>query len=83
MAPEALSLHSRTTFAFGLMPAEVERFRDIMGRECGVHLTSEEAWARAIELLALFRMMLGPLPEDAYTKSSTIGAIDESRGLSN
>lgn len=83
MAPEALSPRSRTTFAFGLMPAEVERFRDIMRRECGLELTPEEAWARAIELLALFRVMLGPLPEDARTASSTIGAIDESHALSN
>ncbi|MFH0828803.1 MAG: hypothetical protein V1907_01325 [Candidatus Kerfeldbacteria bacterium] len=52
------------SFAFGLTPDEVDRFRDIMRRECGVELTPEQAWARAIELLSLFRMLLGPLPED-------------------
>ncbi len=83
MAPEAHLSRPRTTYAFGLTPAEVERFRDIMDRECGVRLTSEEAWARAIELLALFRMMLGPLPEDARPASSTIRALDGSRRRSN
>lgn len=83
MAPDSIPSRHHDTFAFGLTPQEVERFRDIMDRECGVHLSSEAAWARAIELLALFRMMLGPLPEDTRTASSTIGAIDESQALSN
>lgn len=51
-------------FAFGLTQAEVERFRNIMRSECQVQLTTEQAWAQAIELLALFRMLIGPLPED-------------------
>ncbi len=55
---------NESRFAFGLTTPEVERFRDIMRRECGVELTLEQAWARAIELLSLFRMLLGPLPED-------------------
>jgi hypothetical protein len=29
-----------------------------------VELSPEEAWKRASEVLALFRMLLGPLPED-------------------
>jgi len=53
------------TFAFGLTPPEVERLRLILQRETGRNITSEEAWARAIELIALFRMLLGRLPEDA------------------
>ena len=51
-------------FAFGLTQPEVEHFRDIMRRECGVELTETEAWGRAIQLIALFRMLLGPLSED-------------------
>lgn len=51
-------------FAFGLTVADVKRFRDILSRECGEVLSLEAAWTRAIELLALFRMLLGPLPED-------------------
>lgn len=83
MARTSTPLQHRGSFAFGLAPEAVERFRDIMDRECGVHLTSEEAWARAIELLALFRMMLGPLPEDARPASSTIRALDGCRRPSN
>ena len=52
------------SFAFGLTVADVERFRDILRRECGEELSLEAAWTRAIELLALFRMLFGPLPED-------------------
>ena len=50
-------------YAFGLTEAEVRRLQDILPRE-GVDLTVEQAWARAIELLSLFRMLLGPIPED-------------------
>lgn len=50
--------------ALDLTQADVDRFKDIMRRECGAELTNEEAWSRAIELLAMFRMLLGPLPED-------------------
>jgi hypothetical protein len=78
--------HSNTTaarYAFGLTEAEVLRLRDILRRECGVDLTLEAAWSRAIELLALFRMMLGPILEDSRTRGSNIGAIDEKRILSN
>jgi hypothetical protein len=51
-------------YSFGLTISEVRRYRDITRRESGIELTEAEAWSRAIELLALFRMLLGPLPED-------------------
>jgi len=51
-------------FAFGLTTLEVERLRGILSRESGTEVAMAEAWGRAIELLALFRMLLGPLPED-------------------
>lgn len=49
-------------FAFGLTQAEVARLRDIMRRECGVELTMEAAWTRAIELLAFAKVLLDSLP---------------------
>lgn len=49
-------------YGFGLTEPEVRRLQEILQRE-GVELTIEQAWKRAIELLALFRMLLGPLPE--------------------
>ncbi|HEY6195525.1 MAG TPA: hypothetical protein VI504_10820 [Candidatus Eisenbacteria bacterium] len=49
-------------FAFGLTTAEVARFRDIIRRECGVELTMEAAWTRAIEVLAFAKVLLNSLP---------------------
>ena len=51
-------------FALGLTRADVDEFRALIHRECGESLSHEEAWTRATEVLALFRMLLGPLPED-------------------
>lgn len=51
------------SYGFGLTEPQVQRLRDILRRD-GLDLTMEEAWARAIELLSLFRMLLGPIPED-------------------
>jgi len=47
-----------------LSPEEVAEFREIVREETGVVMAESEAWNRAIELVALFRMLLGPLPED-------------------
>lgn len=43
---------------------EVEEFREIVRAETGVDMSESEAWNRAIELVALFRMLIGPMPED-------------------
>ena len=64
------------SFGFGLTILEVTRFQNIMRREYGEVLTPEAAWGRAIEVLALFRMLVGTLPEDSSAPSSNIGAID-------
>ena len=65
-------------FAFALSQADVEEFRELIHRECGEDLSPEEAWKRASEVLALFRMLLGPLPEDragvSYPQASTLTA---------
>ncbi len=55
---------STDRFALGMTRADVDHFRALIHRECGESLSSEEAWIRATEVLALFRMLLGPLPED-------------------
>ncbi len=47
-----------------LSPEEVSAFREIMREETGVDMSETEAWNRAIELIALFRMLIGPMPED-------------------
>ena len=51
-------------FAFGLTDARVDELRTILREECGEALTPDQAWARAIQLGALFRALLGPQPEE-------------------
>jgi hypothetical protein len=67
-------------YAFALTPTAVERFRNIMRREYSEELTPEAAWARAIEVLALFRALVGPFPEGT-SSSSNIEAIDQKAQL--
>jgi hypothetical protein len=52
-------------YSFGLTPTDVEAFRDILLTECGEELSLADAWTRAIEVLAVCRMLLGPIPGDA------------------
>jgi len=47
-----------------LTEADVEEFRRLMREECGVELSLVEAWTRATRLVAMFRALLGPIPED-------------------
>ncbi len=50
-----------------------------MKAETGVELSDHDAWNRAIELIALMRMLLSPLPEDpgaAGRPSSDVVALD-------
>ncbi len=66
-------------FALGLTRADVDEFRALIHRECGEPLSPEEAWTRATEVLALFRMLLGPLPEDqsgtTYPQAQALTAL--------
>lgn len=47
----------------GLSPQDVEEFRALLD-QTGAHLDTSAAWKRAIQLVSLVRMLLGPLPED-------------------
>ena len=49
-------------YAFGLTETEVRRLQDILRRECGLGLTLEQTWGRAIELLAFGKRLLEALP---------------------
>ena len=51
-------------YSFGLTESEVRRLQDILRREGEPDVTLEDSWARAVVLISLFRMLLGPLPED-------------------
>ncbi len=48
----------------GLSLDEVREFQRVVNLAMGVDLTNQEAWERVTELVALFRMFVGPLPED-------------------
>lgn len=68
-------------FALGMTRADVDEFRALIHRECDEPLSHEEAWKRATEVLALFRMLLGPLPEDQSASTyPQAEALTESRG---
>lgn len=43
---------------------DVAVFRRIVREETGVDMSEAEAWNRAIELVDLFRMLIGRIPED-------------------
>lgn len=42
----------------------MREFQELVRRECGIELTDQEAWDRATVLIDLYRMFLGPIPED-------------------
>jgi hypothetical protein len=54
----------------GLTRAKVEEFRALLEGECGLHLELDEAWKRAVQLIALYRMLMGPIPEDPGVRTS-------------
>jgi len=52
------------TEADRLTPEDVREFQAAVLEETGVQLSTQEAWNRAIELIALVRMLVQPYPED-------------------
>ena len=54
----------------GLTPAKAEEFRQLLQRECNVSLEPDQAWRRASQLIALYRMLMGPIPEDPGVRTS-------------
>ena len=55
----------KDTIGFPLTQEDIDEFKALMRDECGVDLSNQEAWNRATELLGLFRMLMGPIPEDS------------------
>jgi hypothetical protein len=69
--PPAGEHPSVTSLAAGsLAVSSTERFRRLMREECGVELTLDEAQARASQLIGLYRMLMGPIPEDPGVRTS-------------
>jgi hypothetical protein len=78
MATESATVEAQPTA--GLSRAAVEEFRLLMQQECGVPLSLEEAWRHATKLVSLYRMLMGPLPEDPAVRTSgtlALPAVDK------
>ena len=54
-----------------LTEADVQAFRRLMLEECGVELSLAEAWTRATGMIAMFRALLGPIPEDPGSRAGS------------
>ena len=54
-----------------LTPVDIEEFRTLIKQECGVQMSTEEAWKRVSELLELYRMLLSPIPEDPEAEDAS------------
>ena len=57
-----MAAHPNHHYAFGLTDASVEELRSILREECGEELSLEQAWTRAVQLVALFRALIGITP---------------------
>jgi hypothetical protein len=51
-------------------PVLVEEFRALLSQACGLDLEFSQAWDRASNLIALYRMLMGPIPEDSGVQTS-------------
>lgn len=47
-----------------LSEGKVREFQSLVLEECGVEMPFEIAWKRASQLIALYRMLMAPIPED-------------------
>jgi hypothetical protein len=48
----------------GISRDKAIEFQRLLQHDCGVEVTVEEAWGRASRLVALYRMLMEPIPED-------------------
>lgn len=57
-----------------LTPEDIREFRELLRVHCEIEVDEDEAAIRAHELVMLYRMLLGPIPEDpqASEESSNI-----------
>jgi hypothetical protein len=61
---ESVESGSLMSPAPGLTATTVAEFRELVVEEQGVSLELDDAWRRASQLVALYRMLMGPIPED-------------------
>ena len=63
-------VHAENMPESGLTHEKARAFQQLMREECGVELSIEDAWKRAARLVALYRMLMGPIPEDPGVRTS-------------
>lgn len=49
---------------------QAEEFRVLVRDACGIDLDPQVAWRRARQLIDLYRMLQGPIPEDPAVQTS-------------
>jgi len=62
--PSTPSPDSTRSVGFALTKADIDEFKAIVSQESGLEMDDKTAWNRVTELLNLYRMVLGPIPED-------------------
>lgn len=56
-----------------LTPEDVQEFRRLVKQECGIEFSYEEAYRHARQFIDLYRMLMGPIPEDPQARSMPLG----------
>ena len=64
-------MQSNQIAASRLTEEDVKAFQQLMLEECGVDLSMAEAWPRATKLVAMFRALIGPIPEDSGLRDTS------------
>jgi hypothetical protein len=63
-----------------LTRSKVEDFQSLVEHERGIRLDPNQAWRRASQLVSLYRMLMGPIPEDPGVRTSAClppGPVDK------
>jgi hypothetical protein len=68
---QAAAMQSAPIVASRLSEEDVQAFRRLMLEECGVDLSLADAWTRATKMVAMFRALIGPIPEDPGLRDAT------------
>lgn len=66
---------------FVLTPPDIREFQQLLREHCGVVLDDAEAAVRANELVMLYRVLLGPIPEDPELPAESAGSNTVAIGL--
>jgi hypothetical protein len=66
------------------MAESVAEFRQLLTEDCNLDLPEDEAWRLLHKLVALYRMLMGPIPEDPAVQTlghKPSGPVDDTTVL--